>query len=308
MPRRPTALFALALPALLAAPSAAPALVVYGNGNRVSDVQNLPAPVKQELAAKVPGAAGARLGFVYKYFHIYWIPLWTYEGTHAIYVGDQYWPLTPQQVQELTGKTPEDLGKPFWYRVPPGLLALGGIVLLCVLVSALRKRGAAPPPGAPTLDQMIPDRPAEPAHFCYLQLYQPDEVLRQRLPSVEELGRFSQDVERAVAEFAAEERLSGQALSLFAALRPGGRSRFWLEFRPGGVSQEREEALLRRLERVRPPAVSGEVALASYALLWGGPGHKNDVFAFAPRAWVEALGPAGGVIPDDALSRAWPQT
>jgi hypothetical protein len=305
----PRLLSLVALGILLLAPAPAsagiPIPIIWGEGDEIDHVQDLPPQLKQELAKEVKGMpSSVAVGFHYKRLHVFWANLWTWEGTYCLYAGDQYWPLTLAQVVALTGKSESDFSKPFLYKFPLGLLILGGVILLIVAGSLLSRSSGPSAPASP-LAQMIPEQPAWPVHFCFNQLYQPDEVLQQRLPSPEAFAQYGKALDQAVADFAKDQTLSGQALSLFVAVRPGGQSRFWLEFAPDGVPEEARQDLLRRLEAVPPPEVHGPVALASYLLLWGGPGTRENLFSFIPREWTEALGPDGGVIPDDALRKIW---
>jgi hypothetical protein len=304
---RPVALLSVALPALLAA-APPPACIIYGQGATVTHIQEVPAQAQMFLAPEMQ--PGAKIGFAYKYWHLWWIPFWTWDGAYAVYLGDRYWPLTPEGVRLVFNKSEDELSKPFFYHCPAGLVILATILLACLLRIVLVRRRAPPRPSPELLGppgHLIPARPLYPADFCYRHLYQPPVVLHDRLPSLEEFGRFCRDVEEAVREFATMVHYHGQSLSLFIGLRPGGRSRFWLEFRPDGVPAEAKQALLRRLEAVRPPEVRGEVAAASYSLLWGGPGYQTDVFAFIPYEWRAALGGGQGLIPEDVLHVAWPE-
>jgi hypothetical protein len=286
-----------------AAPAAPTAIIIYGSGETITHLRDL-APG----APRPPNAPpNAKLGWLYERFHIWWADLWTWNGQYVLYSGNTVWPLTDDQVHAVAGKSVGEIGKPFLYRFPLGLLILLGIILLCVVASRFNRNpaGAAPPMG-PLPQDFIPERPNIPVHCCYSQLYQPEEVLRERLPSPEAMAAFMKEIDRAVSNFAFGHKTGGRALSLFVALRPGRRARFWAEARPEDLSAEEREALLRQLEAVPPLEVQGLVAAANYYLLWGVPATRVDLFAFVPREWAEAIGPEGGVLPDDPVNKIWP--
>jgi hypothetical protein len=292
---------------LTAAPARAAEMafvIVWGNGETITHLQDLSPEARQLLPPEMP--RGLRVGFIYNYVHVFWCNLWTWNGRYVLYGNNRYWPLEAGELEMLTGKTESDFGKPFFYHFPLGLMILCGLFVLSGVVSLVNKRkGNRAGPAGATLDGLIPEQPQQPIHFCYTQLYQPDEVLRQRVHALEDFMQFAKAIDAELTAFAAGRQEAGQALSLFAAVRRGHRGRFWLDFQPG-VPSEAEQDLLRRLEVIPVPAVNGPVALANYSLLWGGPGTRENLFAYMPLAWAEAV-VAGGTVPDDALDKVWPE-
>jgi hypothetical protein len=278
-----------------------PIFLIWGSGETISHLEDLSAEVKQTLPPQVP--RHVKVGFKYNYFHLFWCNVWTWDGRYVLYDGQRYIPLQEGDLVVFTGKTESEFGKPFFYQVPVGLVILVGLVVAGSVGALLSKRkGAAA--GDP-MAGLIPDQPQRPFHACFTQMYQADDVLRQRVPSVDDFSNYLKALDGELAAFAAERAFDGQALSLFVAVRPGRQSRLWLEFRPGGVPAHPERELVSRLEAVPAPEVNGPVAVATYSLLWGGPGTKENLFAFMPGEWAEAVGP-NDVLPDDALRKVWP--
>lgn len=139
-----------------------------------------------------------------------------------------------------------------------------------------------------------------------MQLYQPDEVLRERMPSVESLAEFVKRVEAAGADFWNEQPAGKpQSVLVVAAVKPGGLVRVWVEVPPdlGAEAVAREFAA--RLGQLPAPVVQrGPVAVAMRATLWGGGGE----WPFIPKEWQSAATAAGGslLVPDGILERIWP--
>jgi hypothetical protein len=278
-----------------------PIFFIWGSGETISHLGELPPEVKQSLPPQMP--RNLKVGFAYNYFHLFWCNVWTWNGRYVLYDGNRYMPLQQGDLVTLTGKSESDHGKPLSYRIPLGLMILVGLVTAGCIGTLMSRRQQ--PAAVDPMAGLIPDQPQQPFQPCFMQAYQPDEVLRQRLPSVEEFTAYVKALDGELAAFAAERPFGGQALSLFVAVRPGRRSRVWLEFRPGGVPAHPERELVSRLETVPAPEVNGPVAMAVYSLLWGGPGTKENLFGFMPAEWAEAAGP-NAALPDDVLPKVWP--
>jgi hypothetical protein len=154
-------------------------------------------------------------------------------------------------------------------------------------------------------------RPAEqgssPFQLVESLLYQPDEVLRQRMPNSDAfLAYVKRVLETAAAYWTAQPVQSGQTATLVLAVKPGGRSRFWLDLDPGGLAPEAERNFLARLEELTPPVVQhGPVAMAFHATLWGG---RASGWEFLPREWQQACQQGGQqlLVPDGILPLVWP--
>jgi hypothetical protein len=136
-------------------------------------------------------------------------------------------------------------------------------------------------------------------------LYQPDEVLRQRVADVGTMSDYFSQVTAAAADYwAAQPPGPGQVVTLFGALKPGGKRRFWIELRPGGLDAGVIRSLLTRLEELPAPVVrQGPVAVAIHATLWGAAGGQ---WATVPREWQEACDGGSRIVPDGVLEVVWP--
>ncbi len=138
-------LFALTLFLLLATPTEVSArkgiFLIFGSGESITDVQEVAPAARQHLPAGTP--KDYRIGFFYKRFHIFFLSLWTYEGKYVVYSGDRYIPITAQELKNLTGKSEDEHGKPFFYTIPVVIfliiLAAIGFVLLGIVGSFLPK-------------------------------------------------------------------------------------------------------------------------------------------------------------------------
>jgi hypothetical protein len=91
------------------------------------------------------------VGFKYKYSGVFWLDLWTSDGTYCIYEGKKYYPIPAAEAARLISIPESELTKPFLYQVPLGWLVLGvpiaGFIALfaraCALDrKAIRKRHA----------------------------------------------------------------------------------------------------------------------------------------------------------------------
>jgi hypothetical protein len=86
-----------------------------------------------------PAGSATAVGYKYNYFGVFRIDLWAWGGTYCLYRNDLYWELTPAEAAELLNKPRADLGQPFLYRCPPGVLILLLVVGCLLLRAALRK-------------------------------------------------------------------------------------------------------------------------------------------------------------------------
>jgi hypothetical protein len=116
--------------------------IVYGWGEEVAHVAALPGDardgVRRELGKDVA------IGYFYKRFHIFWLDLWTWDGRHVLYAGNECWELPPDAWAEILGATEsQKLGKPILYRFPLGLTILVGLVVLGVVTSKVFPSDAA---------------------------------------------------------------------------------------------------------------------------------------------------------------------
>lgn len=86
-----------------------------------------------------------RVGYLYQQFGVFWLELWTWDGEFVLYQDDNVWKMTDEEAAMLLEVKQEELGKPFLYRFPLGLLMIGAVVAGWVIVSRMgKKSGAAP--------------------------------------------------------------------------------------------------------------------------------------------------------------------
>jgi hypothetical protein len=156
------------------------------------------------------------------------------------------------------------------------------------------------------LAQLLPASPDRPIHVAFLMLHQPDPVLKRRIPSIESVAHFQKQVEQAVKEYLeAIPEGEGRTCSIIWAIKPNRQARFWIEYHPRPLDPTIHDALLDKLNELKPPVVrDGPVSFAMFGILWGGIGRdKHPNFSMIPREWLEA---GGGVIPDGLLSKSLP--
>lgn len=153
---------------------------------------------------------------------------------------------------------------------------------------------------------LIPASPDRPFHVAFLMLHQPDHVLQQRISSVDSVAAFQGRIEQAVKEcLEPVPEDDGRTCSIICALKPNRKSRFWIEYHPQPLDATVHNSILNKLNSIEPPVVhNGPVSLGMFGLLWGGVGRdRHPNFSMVPREWQET---GGGVIPDDPLSKLWP--
>jgi len=128
---------------------------------------------------------------------------------------------------------------------------------------------------------------AEPYRMGGIMLLQPDSVLQKRVPSVQSLSDYI-----GALQVAAQGALDGKSGSpssgqLVVAVRPGGQSKAWLDFRPA-LQPDVAQTLLKTVEAVPPfEAKEGVVVFSLNIALWGAtPGLALPP---SPPEWREAM-------------------
>jgi hypothetical protein len=152
-------------------PAGAVIPVIWGNKEVVSHLAALPppgGPVDKDYPDKV--------GYKYRRYHVFWVPVWTSEGEFIAYKSDtpgsRYYSLgaDPDEAARLTGLPVEAFRVPWPYRFPPGLvvLVLLGLFLVFDIVRTRLSllRAKAPPALARALAQaelaaMLPPSPED---------------------------------------------------------------------------------------------------------------------------------------------------
>lgn|GEM_PF-1189278 len=148
----------------------------------------------------------------------------------------------------------------------------------------------------------------------FLILYQPDPVLRERLPSgPEELASYVKLLQGECTKFFATAD-KPETLQIVVALRPGKQSRVWFISSTRLPGAKELEPLRRKLEAVPPGEVyQGPVVFAISAKIAGGDGklHKPDGdYPFPiPKEWQDAAKGHNEKLLDldGFLSLVWPE-
>ncbi|MEM7233803.1 MAG: hypothetical protein AAF517_16625 [Planctomycetota bacterium] len=81
------------------------------------------------------------LGYLYDYFSLFFVNIWTWGGKYVIYEGDGYSDLptqSPAELATLLGIEESEIKKPITYTIPPGAVILG---LLAIVFIALKLKG-----------------------------------------------------------------------------------------------------------------------------------------------------------------------
>ncbi|WP_077035344.1 hypothetical protein [Pelomonas sp. KK5] len=142
----------------------------------------------------------------------------------------------------------------------------------------------------------------EPLTTYDIVLLQPDEVMKARVPSVDAFGEYIRALQR-------QARLPGPGAAgsgfVVVGIRPGGKSRFWLDFDAPAPSAALGELLVKQLQAVpAPPVQGGAVVFALKVGLWGG--KPSARVAPAPAAWKAAAAKAGHPIdPGELAELTW---
>lgn len=112
-------------------------------------------------------------------------------------------------------------------------------------------------------------------------LYQPDDVMRRRLPSVTEFSTYIKQLEATSADLL-RDASSPEGLDIVVAVRPAGISRIWFVSTSANVDS-RLARLRERLEAVAPPKVNeGPVLFAVIGSVAGMAREPQKAGAFQP--------------------------
>jgi hypothetical protein len=107
--------------------------IVFGGGEDISFVRDLPAAGKKYAAKKYP--KGIKVGMKYSVFHIFFVNIWTWNGKYVLFDDNGYAEPNAKEWDKLLGKGGEKkLKKPFWYKFPPGAVIIA--VLLALVAAA----------------------------------------------------------------------------------------------------------------------------------------------------------------------------
>src|SRR5262245_22464224 len=116
----------VALALLSPTTASAKGIVIVTWGETITPAGTATAQVKHSHASR-------NVGYKWGYFGVFWIDLWTHEGTYCVYSGDRYSPISSAEAARLLGKNESDLTTPFLYRWPLGWLIIGPLIVLIVI-------------------------------------------------------------------------------------------------------------------------------------------------------------------------------
>lgn len=145
---------------------------------------------------------------------------------------------------------------------------------------------------------------ATPYHSESVMLLQPDSVLQERVPSVDALANYIKAVQAT-----SDQALSGQAPSptggyLVLAVRPGGQSMVWLDFKPALPAPTAAKLRAAILAVPAFEAQNGVVVIALNSSLWGAP--ASSTFT-SPQEWTDAMrGHDGPMEVGELVDKVWP--
>ncbi|MET7142532.1 hypothetical protein M3S04_12980 [Xanthomonas sp. PPL139] len=147
---------------------------------------------------------------------------------------------------------------------------------------------------------------AEPFRMQNLMLLQPDAVMHERAGNIEALAAYVKALNAAASRELARVGTPRPAAGFVAvAVRPGGRSRIWLDLAPA-LPDATATTLVTALERVPPfQAKGGVVVFALNVTLWDAPPTERQ--GPAPAAWQRATEGQGAPMEiGDLVDRVWP--
>jgi hypothetical protein len=138
-------------------------------------------------------------------------------------------------------------------------------------------------------------------------LYQPSDVLEERLPDATKLADYIKRLRDVCQKFFAD-TTAPETLNIVVAVRPGRQSRVWFVSSVQSTPDASRKSLRKSLENVTPCDVtSGSIAFAIAAKIAGGDGTKPTDIPM-PLEWQKAAARKGNVtVPDGVLDAVWPR-
>jgi hypothetical protein len=98
------------------------------SGDEIRKVGDLVGEFKAEADAEL--GPGVEVGYMYEQFGLFFLEVWTWDGKYVLFRDDEYWEPTEDELKEIAGVSAlEDLGKPWQYSFPPGLLVVVALVI-----------------------------------------------------------------------------------------------------------------------------------------------------------------------------------
>jgi hypothetical protein len=138
-------------------------------------------------------------------------------------------------------------------------------------------------------------------------LYQPSDVLEERLPDATKLADYIKRLRDVCQRFFAD-TTAPETLNVVVAVRPGRQSRIWFVSSVQSTPDASRKSLRKSLEGVTPcDVISGPIAFAIAAKIAGGDGTKPTDIPM-PLEWQKAAARKGTVtVPDGVLDVVWPR-
>lgn len=147
-------------------------------------------------------------------------------------------------------------------------------------------------------------RAAEPFTSFNVVLLQPSKVLEERVPSVDAMAEYVKAIQAASQEAVIASGVK-QSVSGFivVAVRPGQRSKVWLDF-DSLVDLELRKQLIAKAEAIKPFEVNtGPVVFALKVATWGAKESRRSVPL--PREWKNASPGSAPTEVGELVERAW---
>lgn len=145
---------------------------------------------------------------------------------------------------------------------------------------------------------------ATPYRMQNVMLLQPDFVIEERAPSVHSLSEYIKAVQRAAEAALADEQPYPTGGYLVLAVRPGGRSMVWLDFKPSLPAPTATKLQSAILAVPAFEARSGVVVFALSSSLWDSPVLQSFP---NPEEWGKAMeGRSDPMEIGDLVEKVWP--
>lgn len=135
-------------------------------------------------------------------------------------------------------------------------------------------------------------------------LYQPDEPLRARLDSAEQLAAHIKRLIDVCTAFFVSEK-TPERLDIIVGLKPERKVKVWFISSIRASQDKALIALRKKLETVRPCAVHGPIAFALRCTIAGGGSAKATGEIPMPSEWRDAAPGKSVLIPDGIFERIW---
>jgi hypothetical protein len=115
-------------------------IVLITRGDSIAHVGDLPAATAAQIRQEI--GKDLAVGFKYSYAGVFWLDFWTWGGEYCLFEDMNYDPLTPDKAAELLGISTSQLGRPWQYNYPLGLIILIAIGVIALAAKLLIKTDA----------------------------------------------------------------------------------------------------------------------------------------------------------------------